>query len=284
MKSFVSKLKNKLKKNEPVYIPVVQSALLKGRRALITGGGSGIGLAIAECFILSGASVVIAGRSLEKLDNAKAQLAERCGCDQNDIEVLRLDISDTQEAEETILSFSANDSRDIDILVNNAGISCEGLFGAIRSEDFDRVMETNLKGSYFLAQTMSTYMRERGIAGNILMISSSSSVRPAVHPYQITKWGTLGMTLGLAKTLIPYGIVVNGIAPGPTATGMQGKEYGTDLKKNNSPSGRYVDPIEIGNLAVFLAGPTGRMIVGETVFITGGSGTLTLDDIPYAMA
>ena len=96
----------------------------------------------------------------------------------------------------------------------------------------------------------------------------------------VSKWGEVGLTQGLAKKLIPYGITVNGIAPGPTATGMLQQKNGY-LDLPTSPAGRYTTAEEIANLAVFLVSDMGRMIVGETIFITGGCATLTKDDIAY---
>ena len=90
-----------------------------------------------------------------------------------------------------------------------------------------------------------------------------------------------GYTLGLAKTLIKHGIVVNGLAPGPTATPMLIKNENPNLSLPNNPSGRYALPEEIANMAVVLTSGIGRMIVGDIVYITGGAGVITFDDINY---
>ena len=96
----------------------------------------------------------------------------------------------------------------------------------------------------------------------------------------VSKWGVTGLTEGMAKKLIKYGIVVNGIAPGPVATEMLGLD-GLNLDYDNAPAGRYSDPVEIANLAVFMISGMGRMIVGDTVYVSGGCGNLTFDDIEY---
>lgn len=127
---------------------------------------------------------------------------------------------------------------------------------------------------------MGRYMRDNGIKGNILNIASSSSLRPAVSAYTLTKWGIRGLTLGLAKALASYGITVNGIAPGPTATPMLGKAEGADISFPN-PLGRYALPEEIANMAVFLVSDMGRSVVGDIVYMTGGSGLVTFDDVEY---
>ena len=110
----------------------------------------------------------------------------------------------------------------IDILVNNAGVLGGEMPNAEESR-YDTVLDTNLKGVFFLSQAVGKYMKENGIKGNILNIASSSSLRPAISAYTVSKWGLRGLTIGLAKALAPYGISVNGVAPGPTATPMQRK-------------------------------------------------------------
>ena len=91
----------------------------------------------------------------------------------------------------------------------------------------------------------------------------------------------MGLTEGLAKKLIPYDIVVNGIGPGPTPTPMIKMDPNGDYTKPNSPAGRFIIPEEVSNIAVFLLSNMGRMIVGDTIFVTGGVGTLTKDDMKY---
>ena len=169
----------------------------------------------------------------------------------------------------------------VDILVNNAGITKGASFPNTKAEDLQEVLDTNVKGTYMLSEVFSNYLISKHMTGNILNIASVSGNRPAISPYMISKWSEIGFTKGFAKKMIPYGIVVNGIAPGPSATGMLLERADGDLAYENSPAGRYVTAEEIANLAVFLTSDMGRMIVGETVFITGGCGTLTYDDIQY---
>ena len=124
-------------------------------------------------------------------------------------------------------------------------------------------------------------MKQQNIAGNILNIASSSSFRPASSAYTISKWGVRGLTLGLAKSFSPYGIVVNGVAPGPTATPMLLKDKKDDLTFERNPLGRFALPEEIANMAVFLVSDMGRTIVGDIVCMTGGAGVITFDDVNY---
>lgn len=166
----------------------------------------------------------------------------------------------------------------IDILVNNAGVQ-SGVFGTTTEAQYDLVLDTNLKGVYFLSQLFAQYMRNNQIHGNILNIASSSSLRPANSPYIISKWGIKGLTLGLAKMLIPYNIVVNGIAPGPTATPMLHRDEMQGIENDRNPMKRLVSPIEIANMAVVLTSGLGRSVVGDIVYMTGGAGVITMDDV-----
>ena len=128
---------------------------------------------------------------------------------------------------------------------------------------------------------MARYMIKEKIQGNILNIASSSSLRPAGGAYGLAKWGVRGLTEGMAKMLIPHGIVVNAIGPGGTATPFAGKHKGDEISFEPIPAGRFVLPEEVANVAVFLTSGMGRMIVGDVVYITGGAGTITCDDIRY---
>lgn len=114
------------------------------------------------------------------------------------------------------------------------------------------------------------------------MIGSSSSLRPATSAYTITKNAVYGFTKGLAKVLAPYGITVNGLAPGPTATPMLMPDGVRDEISFSNSLGRYVLPGEIANMAVFLVSNMGRSIIGDMIFMTGGSGVITYDDVNYS--
>lgn len=278
-KRAIKKAVRRFGKITPVYVPVLEGNLLEGRAALITGGTSGIGFAIAESFLKNGASVVITGRSLKRVMEVCKSIEDKDSCFKGKINGIEMDSKDVKSFEfsfENALSFCGGK---IDILVNNAGIS-KGSFEALTEEDFDSVFDTNLKGAYFLSRIFAKYMKDKNIRGNILNVASSSSLRPAVSPYTLTKWGLRGFTLGLAKILSPYGIVVNAIAPGPTATPML-TDCRDDLRLSTSPQGRYATAEEIANLATVLVSDMGRMVVGDTLYATGGAGLITFDDMKY---
>lgn len=264
-------------KISPVYIPVFEGSLLEGRVAFITGGTSGIGFAIAETFLKNGAKVVITGRNEVRINNACSEL-EGKGFG-NRIFGVEMDSRQVSNFDACIEKAMQLCGGMIDILVNNAGVG-KGCFGNCSEDDFDSVLDTNLKGAYFLSQSFVLYWKKLNIQGNILNVASSSSLRPAATPYTLSKWGVRGLTLGLAKTLIPYGIVVNGIAPGPTATPMLTDDI-NDLSLASSPAGRYATAQEIANLATVLVSGMGKMVIGDVLYATGGAGLITFDDINY---
>lgn len=249
--------------------------MLQGRIALITGGTSGIGFEIAKAFLNAKASVVITGRSEDKLNKAVNELSAYGPCS-----VIVMDITNTDTIQAKFAEAVTKYGK-IDILVNNAGVSGCYLINGV-PEEFDKVIDTNLKGVFFLSQAVGRYMKENQIHGNILNISSASSVRPAACAYTISKWGVRGFTLGLARTLLPYGITVNALAPGPVATPLLKKDGGNDdLSLPNTPYGRYAIPEEVANMAVILVSPIARLVIGDTVFMTGGAGNVNNGDIPY---
>lgn len=264
----------------PIHVPILQCDWLRGRAALITGGTSGIGFAIAEAFLRSGASVVITGRNEERLNAARERLSKISGnAHVFGIVMDNADVASIEAGFKKALTLPLPSQ--LDILVNNAGIGL-GSFGSTSESDYDAVLDTNLKGAYFLFQEFAKRAKQNRSRGNILNVCSSSSLRPANSPYVLSKWGLRALTLGLAKMLLPYGVVVNGIAPGPTATPMLIKdstETGIDLSAN--PSGRYATAAEIANLATILVSDFGRMIVGDIIYVGGGAGTITLDDMNY---
>ena len=284
MSGIFDKLKRKIKtitfKKIPVEIPTLYGEVLKGKVAVVTGGTTGIGFEIAKAFIHNGASVIITGRDSERIANAVVKLKKEIGNSENMFvcgEVL--DNTMTTQIEDRwkqILSHIEN--KHIDILVNNAGVISKTHFGKTDEKDYNLVMETNLKGTYFLSEIVSNYMIENGIKGNILNISSSSALRPAVSAYSMAKWAIHGLTLGMAKKLSPYGLVVNSIAQGPTATRMLQSDNIININRMSSPSERYATASEIANLAVIMVSDMSKMLNGDTMYATGGCGLLTFDD------
>lgn len=267
-----------------IYTEIVRlspNEMLKDRFVLITGGTSGIGFSIAESFINAGAVVCITGRDIKRCEKAVEQLKVKTGNRNNDkIFCCEMDMLQVSSFEQVVSSVVQKMGK-IDILVNNAGINLNGSYHCTE-EAYNSILDTNLKGMFFLSRCVGEYMVKNEIGGNILNIASASSLRPAINPYIISKWGVRGLTQGLAKKYIKHNIVVNGLAPGPTATPMLRKDGHQDnISLPNTPSGRYALPEEIANMAVVLTSSMGRLIVGDIVYMTGGAGLLTYDDIKY---
>lgn len=268
--------RNKISAN---IVTLAPNSLLEGRMAVITGCTSGIGLSIAKAFLNAGASVVAIGRNKEKLD-AAVQTLLPFAHDNAKVYAYVLDVTETVKLETAVLEIvNMVPKHRIDILVNNAGLAL--VPSASLSQEFDIVMNTNLKAVYFLSKHVARHMINNQIEGNILNIASSSSLRPANHAYALSKWGVRGLTEGLAKMLIKHNIVVNGIGPCGTATPFMGMTNNEDLLSKTIPAKRLATPEEVANIAVVLTSGMGRMIVGDIVYLSGGAGVITCDDVSY---
>lgn len=263
-------------------VELAESELLKGRTALITGGTSGIGFSIANAMLKAGATaVVITGRTEERCRKAVEDLLAVSPNRNGRVFYEVMDIRNVENFNENFEHIKKQlGDKKIDILCNNAGVQ-GATFGLAKEEDFDNVMETNYKGAFFLSQLVAHYMIDNKIQGNILNIASSSSLRPTNSAYSLSKACIKELTAGMAKFLIPYGIVVNGIAPGPTATPLMNKDIESTIEHPSNPMGRYALPEEIANMAVILTSGMGRTVVGSIVYMTGGAGVITFDDSKY---
>lgn len=246
---------------KPIVVTVPQQELLLGKTALITGGAGGIGFAIAKELKKAGAEVFISGRNEQKLVVASSSL----GC-----KYVVMDIGDIGATELKIEEMFRQ--HPIDILVNSAGMHGDDPFGKVTEKTYDSVMDVNVKALYFVSQKIANLMIESNMGGHILNVCSASALKPSWTPYEISKRAVMGITEGMAHKLIKHSIVVNGIAPGPTLTPMLRTEENLNWPAN--PSGRMSMPEEIAALALFMVGPQGDGVVGDTFFITGGSGTI----------
>lgn len=253
--------------------------LLNKRVALITGGTSGIGNKIAEAFVKSGATVIITGRDENRVLEVCNSIEEKTKI-KGVVFGIELDNTKPSTFKQKLNEIEAMiyPCR-IDILVNNAGVG-GGDISTTTEEEFDKVINTNIKGTFFLSKVVAKNMIKNKIKGNILNVASSSSLRPATSAYTFSKWSIRGFTLGLAKILVPYGITVNGIAPGPTATPMLNRDS-SDIAFEKNPVGRFAMPEEIANMAVVLVSGISKMVIGDIVYMTGGAGIITYDDIDY---
>lgn len=259
----------KAKNIQPVMQTVGDESLLKGKTALVVGGSGGIGKAVAKAFLKNGANVVIAGTRRAKVDKVVLELGGNCAG-----VVVDLAEPDTfsKVIDEAVAFYGP-----INILVNSAGVHTEDVsmcgFLDFSVEEYDRILDINLRGVYFMVQSVAKRMISDKVSnGHILIVSSSAGNEPAWSPYRVSKWGLKGITEGMASALVPHGIVVNAIAPGSTATPLLGVEKGDSISAEDNRLGRFAMPEEIAEFAVMLASPMGDMVVGDTLYVSGGRG------------
>ena len=238
--------------------------LLKGKSVLITGGSSGIGLAIAKKCLSEGAKVVITGRDKQKLKDAFEAFNSPM------LKTLVWDVGDISILDNKLTEASSLLGDKINILINNAGILMSEPFLAVTDEVWDKVYSTNSKGLFFITQAISRSWIKNQVGGKIINISSTGGFLGATCPYRMTKWDVVGLTEGLGMKLSPYGILINSIAPGRTATNMLGLNASENAYDSYSPVKRIGLPEEIAELAVFLMSDAANYIVGQTIICDGG--------------
>ncbi len=238
--------------------------ILKGKRVLITGGSSGIGLAIAKKCLSEGATVVITGRNQTKLQTAAGEL------NSPSLKTLVWDVSDIPAVSQKLKECRRLLEGDINILVNNAGVLLAQSFFTATEDVWDKTYAVNSKGVFFLTQGLSEWWIRNKQSGKIINISSTGGFLGAPYPYRMTKWDIAGLTNGLGETLSPYGIIVNGIAPGRIATEMLERNATNNTYDTFQPVKRMGLPEEIAELAVFLMSDAANYIVGQTIICDGG--------------
>ncbi|HVS96449.1 MAG TPA: SDR family oxidoreductase [Puia sp.] len=240
-----------------------------GRIAIVTGGASGIGLAIAEKFVQAGIRTIIIGRDRAKLDAAKKQLGDAC-------DPLCQDLNDLN-AIPGLVSRIIDRYHRIDILVNNAGINMKKELTDVTDQDFENILLTNVRSVFTLTREVVKTMLPQG-KGNIINISSMASQYgiPKVIAYTASKGAIEAMTKAMAVELSPRGILVNCIAPGFIATEMSAKALNNDAERKQkvfarTPLGRMGDPGDIGDAALFLASEQAKYVTGVILPVDGGN-------------
>lgn len=243
-----------------------------GKVALIAGGSGGIGLSIAEKLLSCGCKVIIAGTNLKKVTSIKTEL------NTTNVDCIQLNYLNIDEFDKKVKE-AADIFGKIDIYISSVGIHvdrCDLDFLNTTEDEYDIIMNTNLKGTYFMCQRVAIYMMQEKIKGHILLISSQSALEPSWSPYRLSKLGIDGITKGIAQRLIKYGIVVNAIGPGPTATAMQKNYDGKNIYTELDPIKRYTMPEEIAEVAAMLVSNIGDTIVGDTLYMSGGRGIIEI--------
>ncbi|WP_436489554.1 SDR family NAD(P)-dependent oxidoreductase [Chitinophaga sp. ARDCPP14] len=241
----------------------------KRKLAIVTGGGSGIGLAIAEKFVEQGIEVVIAGRNQERLDAAQQKLGAHCHAINCDV----TDLSAVPGFVQTVIDKYGP----IDILVNNAGTNMKKDFTEVTDEEFQQVVLTNLTAVFTMSREVVKNMLQQQ-AGCIINISSMAAQYgiPKVIAYSASKTAIDGMTRAMAVELSPKGIRVNAIAPGFIYSDMTAKALDSDPERKakvfgRTPMGTMGQPADIGEAAWFLASDAAKFITGVILPVDGGN-------------
>jgi 2-deoxy-D-gluconate 3-dehydrogenase len=241
---------------------------LTGKRALVTGANTGIGQAIAVALADAGADIALAGRS------APAETLALIAATGRKVVDLRADLS-TIAPVQGLVDTAVEVLGGLDILVNNAGIIRRNDLADFTEDDWDSVIDTNLKTLFFLSQAAAKVMMAQG-SGKIINIASLLSFQGGIRvpSYAAAKSGVAGLTKALANELAPKGVQVNAIAPGYITTNntaaLQADEARSRQILERIPTGRWGKPEDIAGAAVFLASPASDYVTGHVLAVDGG--------------
>ena len=255
---------------------------LANRLAFITGGGRGIGRAIAIAFAREGANVAVAARTAKQVKSVAKEIGQQLG---REALALKCNVTQRESVNEAFDRFRAHFGRGPDIVVNNAGVARSELFIRTDERFWELHLNTNLGGTFRCTHAALPEMLKRGW-GRIINIASiaGKTGAPYVSAYAASKHGVLGLTRSLALEVAAQGVTVNAICPGyvetdRTARGIEnivaktGKSAGEALKalKRMSPQNRLVTPEEIAAVALLLASEDGRGVNGQAINVDGGT-------------
>lgn len=244
---------------------------LTGKTALVTGGGSGIGFAIASCLAASGARVVIAGRRAEVLEEACTRIGENC-------HAVALDITDMESIAAFVSRLEAEYGA-IDILVNNAGNTLKKPFEESDMADFDAVFDVHVRGALELSRHIIRQQMANG-GGSVTFISSMTAYigQPNVLGYTVSKTAINGVIRGLSAEFAGRGVRINGVAPGWIDTDLYRKATAGDIPRQQKimsriPMNALGKPEDIGWACAFLASPAAAYVTGQVLLVDGGGAT-----------
>ena len=264
---------------------IFRDGLLQGQVAIVTGGGTGIGLGISQLLAELGAHVVLASRKAEHVEAAAAQLREAGGAASG----LTVDVRDPERVR-ALVEQVANEHGRIDLLVNNAAGNFYAPSESLSANAWKSVLEIDLYGTFYCSQAVMPVMRQAG-GGRIVSISMTLHYRgwPMMAHATAAKAGVDALTRTLAVEWAPYGIRVNAIAPGPIPTEGVRKAFTPPPRADGSapdlfaiekamgdyarkaiPAGRWGAPRDIANMVAFLASPAGEWITGAIMVVDGG--------------
>jgi gluconate 5-dehydrogenase len=244
---------------------------LSGKTALITGSSDGLGLAMARGLAAAGAGIVLNGRDAKKLAAAAKSFAEAG----HKVKARAFDVADEKAVLGAFEHFDA-DGVEIDILVNNAGIQLRKPMVDLATDEWRRVVDVHLTGSFQVGREAARRMIARGRGGKIINIASLGSevARPTISPYVAAKGGVRMLTRSMAAEWAKHDIQANAIGPGYIATEMN-RALLDDPKfdawvKGRTPSGRWGKPEDLVGVTVFLASPASDYVNGQTIYVDGG--------------
>jgi glucose 1-dehydrogenase len=245
---------------------------LEGKVAIVTGSSQGIGQAIAQRLAREGVNIVIDYHRHDEGAQQTRKMVEAAGSKGIVVKADLASVNAIQSlVQQTLEAFGK-----IDILVNNAGIERRANFWDVTEEDYDAVLNVNLKGVFFATQAVVRHLRENKRTGKIINISSVHEELPFPHfaPYCMSKGGMKMMTRDLAIELAPLGITINSIAPGAIETPINRALLNDPAKLSslmqNIPLHRLGQPSDVAEAVVFLASPGADYITGTTLFVDGG--------------
>jgi len=239
--------------------------------ALVTGGGRGLGRAIAEAYAEAGASVALTSRDAERAEAAAREIVQSTG---SRCLGLALDVRD-QQAVEAAVRRTMDELGGLHILVNNAGVNIREDIFELSDETWETVIETNLTGAMRCSRAVAEHLKAQGWGRIIVIGSILSAIGIAKRvPYAASKHGVLGLTRAMALDLAPYGVTVNALCPGPFKTEinrpiLSNPEYLREFLRQ-VPLGRLGEPAELKGAALFLASEASSFVTGSTLFVDGG--------------
>lgn len=250
---------------------------LTGQVAFITGASSGLGAHFAETLAGAGAKVAIGARRADRL----SELAERIEAKDGRALPVELDVTDVNSVTRAV-TIAEEELGPVSILVNNAGIPPKDLSLEMEEAEWDRVMDTNLKGAWLMAREVGKHMVRHGQGGRIINIASVlgwRTVAKRVQSYAVSKAGMISLTETLALELGRDGILVNAIGPGYIKTELNTEflesEPGSRIQKRVA-TGRFGEPEDLDGALLLLAGPAGAYITGAVIAVDGGLTLSTL--------
>ena len=241
---------------------------LDGKVALVTGGSRGIGAAIAALLAEHGAAVVVSARDAGRLQRTVQELEERGAS----VHGVVADVGNREDADRLVEAAKARFGR-LDLLVNNAGITRDGLLIRMKDDDWDRVMETNLRGAFLMTRAAAKVMvRQR--SGRMVNIASTAGAMGSAGQanYSAAKAGLIGLTKATARELAHWGILVNAVAPGLIETDMAAaiSAEAREALLAQVPLKRIGSAREVAEMVGFLAGDGAAYVTGQVFHVNGG--------------